>query len=143
MPVYHGDMLEGMAMFSEHSFDCVILSQALQQTLEPVRTVEEMLRIGRRAIISFPNFGHWRLRLQLLLRGKMPVTRLLPYDWYETPNVHPLSVKDFHQFCKDRRLSIAHKVFFSPSYVRLPSFAANLLAGIAVFVIQKRAADEP
>ncbi|GAH85907.1 unnamed protein product, partial [marine sediment metagenome] len=95
VPVYHGDMLEGMAMMADDSFDCIVLSQTLQQTLKPARVLEEMLRIGRKAIISFPNFGHWRVRLKLLLGGKMPVTHVLPYAWHDTPNVHLLTIRDF------------------------------------------------
>ena len=138
VPVYHGDMLEGMAMMPDDSFDCVVLSQTLQQTLKPAKVVEEMLRVGRKAIISLPNFGHWKLRLQMLLRGKMPVTHVLPYAWFDTPNVHLLTVTDFFSFCKERHLRIVDRVFLTPSYGRLPGFAANLLAAMAVFVIEKQ-----
>jgi len=138
VPVYHGDMLEGMTTFGDRSFDCVILSQTLQQCLQPARVVEEMLRVGRKAIISFPNYGHWKVRLQILLAGRRPRTPLLHYSWYDTPNVHLLSVRDFREFCAARGLHVVDSIFFSPSYARLPSFVANLLAGVAVFVIEKR-----
>lgn len=138
VPVYHGDMLEGMAMFEAGRFDCVILSQTLQQALQPHRVVQEMMRVGRRAIISFPNFGHWRVRLQLLLRGRMPVTRVLPYKWYDTPNIHLLTVKDLEDFCRQENLDIIDRIYLTPEYGRLPGVLANLLASMAIFVVQSR-----
>ena len=92
LPVYHGDMLEGMGFFGEGAFDLVILSQTLQQTADPPRVIDEMLRVGRAAIISFPNFGYWRTRAQLFFGGHMPRHDLLPYEWYNTPNVHLCTV---------------------------------------------------
>jgi methionine biosynthesis protein MetW len=141
VPVYHGDMLEGMAMFGAGRFDCVILSQTLQQALQPRRVVREMLRIGRRAIISFPNFAHWRVRLQLLLRGRMPVTPVLPHMWHDTPNIHLLTIKDFEDLCRQEALDIVDKVYLTPAYGRLPGVLANLLAGTAIFVVQSRRAQ--
>jgi len=130
-------MLEGMGMFPDGAFDCVVLSQTLQQTIRPTKVIEEMLRVGGKAIISFPNFGHWRIRLQLLLRGRAPVTRTLPYQWYDTPNLRVLTIKDLRQFCAERGLRIVESTYFSPSYRRIPAFAANLLAAMAVFIIEK------
>jgi len=140
VPVYHGDMLEGMAIIGDDSFDCVILSQTLQQTLKPAKVLDEMLRVGRKAIISFPNYGHWSVRLQLLLKGRMPVTDVLPHRWDETPNVHLLTIRDFLDLCREKRLHIVDKAFFSPSYRELPTFAANLFAEMAVLVIEKNPA---
>jgi len=137
IPVYHGDMLEGMAMFADGTFDCTILSQTLQQTLQPERVLEQMLRVSRKAIVSFPNWGHWRVRLQLLLKGRVPVTPWLPYQWYETPNVRQLTIKDFLRFSADRNLHIADCTYFLPSYKRIPALGANLLASTAVFVIER------
>ncbi|KPK65090.1 MAG: hypothetical protein AMK73_03925 [Planctomycetes bacterium SM23_32] len=138
VPVYHGDMLEGMAMFEDGRFDCVILSQTLQQTVRPDRVVREMLRVGRRAIISFPNFGHWRVRLQLLLKGSMPVTRVLPYRWCETPNIHLLTIKDFFALCQELHLKVIDRMYLTPGYCRLPGLLANLLASMAIFVMEAR-----
>lgn len=138
VPVYHGDMLEGMAMFEDGRFDCVILSQTLQQTLEPHRVVQEMLRVGRRAIISFPNFGHWRVRLQLLLGGRMPVTDVLPYKWHDTPNIRLLTIKDFLDLCKEQNLRVIEKIFVTAKYRRLPALFANVLASMAIFVVEAR-----
>jgi len=137
VPVYHGDMLEGMKMFRDGTFDCVVLSQTLQQALRPAAVVEEMLRVGRRGIISFPNFGHWRVRLQLLFSGRAPVTRSLPYAWHDTPNLRVLTLKDFRDFCRERRLRIADSIYFSGTYRKIPPLAANLLAATAVFIIER------
>ena len=141
VPVYHGDMLEGMAMFEDGRFDCVVLSQTLQQTLKPHLVVREMLRVGRRAVISFPNFGHWKVRLQLLLRGRIPVTRVHPYKWYDTPNIHLLTVRDFLRLCGELHLEVIDRIFVTPNYRRLPGFLANLLASMAIFVVDKRASE--
>ncbi len=136
VPVYHGDMLEAMEMFEEGRFDCVVLSQTLQQTPEPARVVREMLRVGRRAIISFPNFAHWRVRFQFLLNGRMPVTTTLPYTWYDTPNIHLLTVKDFLVFCREQGLRVIDTIYLSPAFRVLPGFLANLAAGMAIFVVE-------
>ncbi len=141
VPVYHGDMLEALDMFADHSFDCVILSQTLQQARDPERVLQEMMRVGRRGIISFPNFGHWRVRLQLLFGGKAPRTRVLPYTWYNTPNIRVLAVKDFIDFCRGEGVTIVDRLFLTPDYGRVPRFLANLLASMAIFVVEKRQGD--
>ncbi len=140
VPVYHGDMLEAMSMFGDSRFHCVVLSQTLQQTREPERVVSEMLRVGKRAIISFPNFAQWRVRLQVLLRGRMPRTRSLPYSWYDTPNIHLLSVKDFVAFCHARNLRIVDTIYLGPTYRRLPRALANIRADTAIFVVEQQEA---
>ncbi len=137
VPVYHGDMLEGMGMFEDGRFDCVILSQTLQQTLDPPGVLREMLRVGRRGIISFPNFGYWRVRLQLLMRGRMPVTGSLPYAWYETPNIRVLTIGDFRALCRDEGIRIVDQICLTGSYKRRPTVRANWLAGIAIFVVER------
>jgi methionine biosynthesis protein MetW len=139
VPVYHGDMLEGMAMYRDGSFDCVILSQTLQQTMGPRNVVREMLRVGRRAVISFPNFAHWRVRLHLMLHGKMPVTTVLPYTWYNTPNIHLLTVRDFEDLCSDLDLAVIDRIYLSSAYRRLSGFLPNLLASTAIFVVESGA----
>jgi methionine biosynthesis protein MetW len=141
VPVYHGDMLEALGMFADGSFGCVILSQTLQQAQQPRRVVEEMMRVGRRGIISFPNFGHWRVRLQLLFGGKAPRTPALPYTWYSTPNIRVLAIKDFLDFCREEGLQIVDRLFLTPDYGRQPAFMANLLASMAIFVVEKQRVD--
>ncbi|MFP4687651.1 MAG: methionine biosynthesis protein MetW [bacterium] len=137
VPVYHGDMLEGISMFEEGSFDVVILSRTLQQSLEPARLVSEIIRVGQLGIISFPNFGYWPLRLKFLFSGRMPRDKKFKYSWHDSPNIHLLTVKDFVDYCRGNELQIVDRIFFTPSYYRLPTLAANLFAALAVFVIKK------
>ena len=96
-----GDADTDLADYPDDAFDYVILSQTLQATRQPREVLEHMLRIGRHAIVSFPNFGHWRIRLQLLLGGHMPRTDNLPYAWYDTPNIHFCTIKDFRELCNE------------------------------------------
>jgi methionine biosynthesis protein MetW len=135
--VYHGDMLEGMSFYHDRHFDVVILSQTLQQTMDPPKVIHEMLRVGRRAIISFPNFGHWYVRLQLLFGGRMPHNRMLPYHWYNTPNVHFCTVRDFREFCDRQDLERVAEVFLSARYQPLSRWLANWRAGTAIFQIER------
>src|SRR4051812_38110754 len=101
LAVIQGDADTDLVDYPDDAFDYVILSQTLQATRRPRYVLEQMLRIGNRAIVSFPNFGHWRMRLQLLLLGRMPTTDNLPYSWYDTPNIHFCTIKDFRQLCLD------------------------------------------
>src|SRR6187402_2604485 len=100
LAVIQGDADTDLVDYPDDAFDYVILSQTLQATRQPREVLENMLRIGRRAIISFPNFGHWRIRLQLLLHGQMPVTDNLPDSWYDSPNIHFCTIKDFREMCE-------------------------------------------
>ena len=93
--ITHGDAEKDLFQYANQSFDYVILSQTLQAMIEPKKILTELLRVGSKAIVSFPNFGHWKIRLQLLLLGKMPITEGLPYSWYDTPNIHFFTLKDF------------------------------------------------
>lgn len=138
VPVYHGDMLEGMSMFGEGSFDCVILSQTLQQAMFPREVFLEMLRVGEYGIVSFPNFALWRVRLQMLFSGRMPVTAVLPYQWYDTPNIHLLTIRDFERFCRQESVTVMNRIFLSMAYRRIPPRLANLLAAIAIYVVKSR-----
>lgn len=136
--VYHGDMVEGMGFYHDDTFDVVILSQTLQQAADPVRVIQEMLRVGKTAIISFPNFGYWRVRLQLLLRGCMPKTPLLPYNWFNTPNVHLCTVNDFRALCAMLGLECVQEIFVAPPARAIGSFWANARASLAIFQIHPR-----
>src|SRR6476659_3320493 len=97
---YQGDIDEGLADYPDNAFDYVILSQTLQETRAPLQVLKEMLRVGRRAIVSFPNFGHWAVRRAMLFTGQAPKTKLFPYDWYNSPNIHFLSINDFEDLCR-------------------------------------------
>ena len=135
--VYHGDMLEGLSFYRDSSFDVVILSQTLQQATTPVKVIHEMLRVGETAIISFPNFGYWRVRLDLFFSGRMPKNELLPYDWFNTPNVHLCTVTDFRALCTERKLERMQEIFLVPPFRQISSFFANWRTGLAIFQIKK------
>ncbi len=135
VPVYHGDMYEATEMFDDGSFDCVILSRTLQQALKPGRLIEEILRIGEKGIISFPNFGRYTSRLRFLFSGRRPCTGDGNWSWYDTPNLHPLTVKDFEEFCREKGLKILGQAYYTKGFFSVPSFMANLLATYAVFVV--------
>ena len=130
---YQGDIDEGLADYPDAAFDYVILSQTLQETRTPVRVLKEMLRVGRRAIISFPNFGHWTMRRAMLFTGQAPKTKLFPYDWYNSPNIHFLTVNDFENFCREQSFPIEKRYFLSGA--RRISFLPNLFAQTAVFLL--------
>ena len=100
------DMDKGLANFPDQSFDTVVLAHALQAVHYPDRVLEEMLRIGRQCIVTFPNFGHWKCRLYLGARGRMPVSKFMPYTWYNTPNIHFCTVRDFEALCRERGIRI-------------------------------------
>lgn len=98
--VVHGDMFEEVRDWPDDAFDYAILSQALMQVMDPAALVREMLRVARFGVVSFPNFAHWRNRLQLLLTGRAPVSPELPYEWFDTPNIRVITLRDFHRFCR-------------------------------------------
>ncbi|MDQ1474620.1 MAG: hypothetical protein QOJ99_6100 [Bryobacterales bacterium] len=130
---YQGDIDEGLADYPDKAFDYVILSQTLQETRSPLHVLQEMLRVGRRAIVSFPNFGHWSVRRAMLFTGQAPKTKLFPYDWYNSPNIHFLSINDFEDLCRSSGFPIEKRYFLSGStrVTKMP----NLLAQTAVFLL--------
>ncbi len=130
---YQGDIDEGLADYPDRAFDYVILSQTLQETRAPLQVLKEMLRVGRRAIVSFPNFGHWTVRRAMLLSGQAPKTKLFPYDWYNSPNIHFLSIRDFEALCSEAGFPIAERYFLA-GFSRV-TLAPNLLAQTAVFLL--------
>src|ERR1039458_6003116 len=133
--VYQGDIDHGLADYPDQAFDYVILSQTLQETRQPLRVLREMLRVGRRAIVAFPNFGHWRVRLSMLTTGRAPKTRLFPYDWYDSPNIHFLTVDDFEQLARQEGLAIERRFFLTGR--RTVDTLPNLRAEVAVFLVRK------
>ena len=110
LAVIQGDADEDLSDYPAQAFDCVVLSQTLQATHNPRRVVEELVRIGRYAIVSLPNFGYWRVRWNLLAAGRMPVTRTLNYHWYETPNIHMCTIRDFVILCRDMGVTIEQHI---------------------------------
>ena len=136
LSVVQGDCNTDLADYPSASFDYAILSQTLQTTMRPDLVVEQLLRIGHRAFVSFPNFAHWRVRLSLLWGGRMPVTRLLPVAWYETPNIHHVTIDDFRELLRARGIAIEQAWFLNGD--RLTSAAAaNFRAEHAVFKLRR------
>lgn len=140
LSVVQGDADTDLAAYPAASFDYAILSQTLQTTRAPHLVLDQLLRIGRRAFVSFPNFAHWRVRLSLLAGGRMPVTRLLPERWYDTPNIHHLTVDDFRAHLAEAGVSVEGAWFLGGGR-RLAATAANLRAEHAVFLLQRSAGN--
>jgi methionine biosynthesis protein MetW len=136
LSVIQGDADRDLVFYPERSFDYAILSQTLQTAMRPAHVLDELLRVGTRAFVSFPNFAYWKVRLSLLWSGRMPVTRLLPVSWYETPNVHHLTVTDFRELMRDRGIKVEQSWFLHGD--RLTSAAAaNWRAEHAVFLLSR------
>jgi methionine biosynthesis protein MetW len=142
LSVIQGDADTDLADYPDDSFDYVILSQTLQATRQPRVVMEHMLRIGRRAIVSFPNFGHWRIRAQIAFKGRMPVTQNLSHSWYDTPNIHFCTIRDFVILTReiDARIetSVALNSLGYPLQLNLPWWAWNLLGEQAVFLLRRQ-----
>jgi methionine biosynthesis protein MetW len=125
---------EGLSGFEDNSFDTVILSQTLQAVLNTEGIVQEMLRVGREAIVTFPNFGYWRHRIQLI-SGQMPVSNNLPYQWYDTPNVHLCTIKDFDNFCNTQKIEVLERLVLTDgAHVKM---LPNLMGSLAMYRLKK------
>ena len=136
LSVIQGDADVDLSFYPDASFDYAILSQTLQTTKRPDLVLDELLRIGRRAFVSFPNFAHWRVRLSLLWGGQMPVTRLLPVAWYETPNIHHVTIDDFRTLLVARGVKV-EEAWFLTGDQRISPAAANFRAEHAVFLLSR------
>lgn len=130
---------EGLASIDDSSFDTVIMTQALQVMYRPDQIVDEMLRIGKECIVTFPNFGHWRARGYLAFRGRMPVSKFLPYTWYNTPNIHFCTFKDFEQLCVERNIHILDRTVVDNEHKHHWSIRLwpNMLGEIAIYRITR------
>ncbi len=142
LSVIQGDADHDLQDYPAEAFDYVVLSQTLQATRQPRRVLEHLLRIGRRAIISFPNFGHWRIRLHLLAHGRMPATPLLAHAWYDTPNIHLCTILDFVALCEELGIVIERSVALDragmPYRLNPRGTLANLLAEQGLFLLRRR-----
>ncbi len=110
LSVIQGDIDEGLQGYPDKSYDYVILNQTLQSTEKPDYVIQEMLRVGKKVVVSFPNFAYWRVRFYLMFNGKMPKSKMLPFEWYDTPNIHLLTMKDFYDFAKRHNFKIEKKL---------------------------------
>jgi len=141
LTVIEGDAEKDLSQFPDGSFDFVILSQTLQAFLNPEKVITELLRVGKKAIVTIPNFGYWKVRLHLLIKGTMPITRTLPDEWYNTPNLHMCTIRDFFIFCENRKInlykSIALKNLKSSKITDSNLLLKNLTAVLGIFLIEK------
>ena len=140
LSIIQGDLLEWLKNFSDNEYDYVILNQTLQSTEKPDKVIEEMIRVGKKAVVSFPNFGYWRVRFYLFFKGKMPKSNILPFEWFDTPNIHLLTVRDFFEFCQKRNIKILDSVYMKRAKAFKNFFTntmTNLFTEEAIFVISK------
>ena len=141
LSVLQGDINEEILDYPDDTFDYVILSQTLQQVYKPAKLIQSLLRVGKKGIVSFPNFGHWRVRLQLLLTGHAPITKQLPYEWYDTPNIRVISIKDFRKFSRDVGFDILREEAINTinheKRGNIIKFHPNLRSTYGVFLIGK------
>ena len=135
-----GDADKDLGLYPNQSFDCVILSQTIQATGQPKLILTELIRIGKKAIVSIPNFGYWKIRLSLAINGKMPVTKKLSHNWHDTPNIHLCTILDFINLCKELNIKIEKTIILSSkktkSYNGTPNKLSNLLSEEAIFLIK-------
>lgn len=134
VPVYQGDIEQSLRDYPDGAFDYVVLSQTLQEIRQPVPILNEMMRVGKQVVVAFPNFGHWRVRLSHLLSGRAPKTTLFPYEWYESPNIHFLTVIDFEELIARERWRVEQRTFLAGD--RPVSSLPNLTAEVAVYLIK-------
>ncbi|MGY9042164.1 MAG: methionine biosynthesis protein MetW [Alphaproteobacteria bacterium] len=135
-----GDADKDLSLYPDQSFDCVILSQTIQATSDPKLILKELIRIGKKAIVSIPNFGYWKVRLSLGINGRMPRTKKLIYNWYDTPNIHLCTILDFINLCNELNIQIEKTITLSSdnnkSYNGLPNKLSNLFSEEAIFLIK-------
>ncbi|MDB0067665.1 methionine biosynthesis protein MetW [Candidatus Pelagibacter sp.] len=140
LAVIEGDAEKDLLQFPDSSFDFVILSQTLQAFLNPEIVIKELLRVGKKAIVTIPNFGFWKVRLHLLIKGTMPITKNLPDEWYNTPNLHMCTIKDFYNFCEDRRIKLDNSLALYNEKIssinKLNLNIKNLSAELGIFLIK-------
>ena len=141
LTVIEGDAEKDLFQFPNSSFDFVILSQTLQAFLNPEKVLDELLRVGKKAIVTIPNFGNWRVRLNLLFKGTMPITETLPHKWYNTPNLHMCTIKDFYNFCDNKNINFIKSLALNNERVlnitRNNLGVRNLYSDLGIFLIEK------
>ena len=142
LPVIEGNAENDLMQFPNHSFEYVILSQTLQAFLNPEKVIKELLRVGKKAIVTIPNFGHWKVRLKLLINGTMPLTENLPYEWHNTPNLHMCTIKDFFIFCEKRNIKIFKSLALNQdkiSEINVKNLKyKNLMSDLGIFLIESK-----
>jgi len=141
LTVIEGNAENDLKQFPDLSFDYVILSQTLQAFLNPEIIIKELLRVGKRAIVTIPNFGHWKVRIDLLIKGTMPVTKSLPNEWYNTPNLHMCTIQDFYNFCNKRKIKIYKSLSLNGEKISNINTSnlkfKNLISELGIFLLEK------
>lgn len=135
IPVIQADIDNGLKYYENNYFDFVILNKTLQATHKPLPVMKEALRVGKKVIVSFPNFGHYSIRSQLFFLGRMPRSRDLPYEWYNTPNIHLVTIKDFTNFCEEHEFKILKKIFYDDEKKILFNLLPNIRSPYAMFIL--------
>ncbi|MBQ2871793.1 methionine biosynthesis protein MetW [bacterium] len=140
LSIIQGNIDEGLKEFTDKEYDWVILNQTVQSTDKPDYVIEEMLRVGKKVVVSFPNFAYWKVRFYLFFKGKMPKSKILPFEWFNTPNIHLLTINDFYEFCKKRNINILQSVYMTRAKVRrgmLIRAISNFFTEEVIFVISR------
>lgn len=135
IPVFQGDLDEGLADFPDKSFDVVVISHTLQQVSRPQHLLREAARVGHQIVVGFPNFGHWPIRFGLLFRGRMPKSHILPYEWYDTPNIHLLTISDFEVFLQREGLRVVRRLALGYPAWRPVRVLPVLMAAYALYLL--------
>ena len=140
LSVLHGDLDEGLKHYKNKSFDYVIFNETIQVVKNSLLVLKDALGVGKKVIVSFPNFGHWQIRLKFFFSGRMPKSKALPYEWYNTPNIRLLTVKDFRDICRKNNIGVVNEFDYNRKNgkSRLVSFWPNLLASNSLFVVEDK-----
>ncbi len=140
LSVIQGNIDEGLKEFNDKEYDWVILNQTVQSTDKPDYVIEEMLRVGKKVVVSFPNFAYWKVRFYLFFKGRMPKSKVLPFEWFDTPNIHLLTINDFYEFCHKRNINILQSIYMTRAKVRrgmLIRAISNFFTEEVMFVISR------
>ena len=141
LAVVEGDAEYDLKQFPDLSFDYVILSQTLQAFMSPENVIKDLLRVGKKVIVTIPNFGHWKVRVDLLFKGEMPITKNLPYEWYNTPNLHMCTIQDFYNFCNNKGINIFKTISLNgqkTSKITASNLKyKNLISELGIFLLEK------
>ena len=141
LAVVEGNAEYDLKQFPDLSFDFVILSQTLQAFMSPENVIEDLLRVGKKVIVTIPNFGHWKIRVDLLFKGEMPITKNLPYEWYNTPNLHMCTIQDFYNFCNNKGINIFKTISLNgqkTSKIKSSNLKfKNLISELGIFLLEK------
>ena len=141
LAVVEGNAEYDLKQFPDLSFDYVILSQTLQAFMSPENVIKDLLRVGKKVIVTIPNFGHWKIRVDLLFKGEMPITKNLPYEWYNTPNLHMCTIQDFYNFCNNKGISIYKIISLNGQKTSKITSSnlkyKNLISELGIFLLEK------